>query len=96
MHLADALRRPMVITFSGTELESQWAPRTAAAVLLRRATDCSPCYAFNCRFEMQCLDIPSAEVAETVLRMLDVTPQTHLATGDGARQDATSYAKARS
>ena len=96
MHLADALRRPIVITFSGTELESQWAPRTAAAVLLRRATDCSPCYAFNCRFEMQCLDIPPAEVAETVLRMLDLTPQTHLATGDGARQDATSYAKARS
>ncbi|MCC6383128.1 MAG: glycosyltransferase family 9 protein [Dehalococcoidia bacterium] len=38
MHLADAFGTPMVITFSGTDLESQWRPRHAPARLLRRAT----------------------------------------------------------
>src|SRR2546423_7122222 len=96
MHLADALRRPMVIMFSGTELESQWAPRTAPATLLRRPTDCSPCYAFNCPFEMQCLDIPATEVAESALRMLELTDTVNNPHPDSAQDDANLYAKARS
>lgn len=70
MHIADAFRRPVVVTFSGTELEEQWRPRTTQAVLLRRATDCSPCYAFDCPNEGACLDIPAEEVTRHVLRML--------------------------
>ncbi|HZP56082.1 MAG TPA: glycosyltransferase family 9 protein [Dehalococcoidia bacterium] len=70
MHIADALRRPMVITYSGTEHESQWAPRSAPAVLLRRETGCSPCYAFRCPYGMECLDIPPGEVAGAAVRML--------------------------
>ncbi|MBF6599139.1 MAG: glycosyltransferase family 9 protein [Dehalococcoidia bacterium] len=70
MHIADALRRPMVILFSGTELERQWEPRSAPAVLLRRETPCSPCYGFTCPYEMQCLDIAPAEVAAAALRLL--------------------------
>ena len=63
MHIADALRRPMVVLFSGTDLESQWRPRTAPARLLRRPTDCAPCRRFTCPFGMACLDIPADEVA---------------------------------
>ena len=70
MHIADALRRPMVILYSGTELESQWEPRDAPAVLLRRETACSPCYGFTCRYDMECLDIPPSEVADAALRLL--------------------------
>src|SRR2546430_13568617 len=77
----------MVITFSGTELESQWAPRTAPATLLRRPTDCSPCYAFNCPFEMQCLDIPAAEVAESALRMLEPADTVDNPRPGGAKDD---------
>lgn len=62
MHLADAFQRPMVILYSGTELESQWQPRAAPARLLRRETACQPCYRFQCPYQMECLDIPSAEV----------------------------------
>lgn len=70
MHIADALRRPMVILFSGTELERQWEPRSAPAVLLRRQTSCAPCYGFTCPYEMQCLDIGPSEVATAALRLL--------------------------
>lgn len=70
MHIADALRRPMVILYSGTELESQWEPRSAPALLLRRDTSCSPCYGFTCPYDMECLDIPPSEVADAALRLL--------------------------
>lgn len=70
MHLADAVRTPMVILFSGTDLESQWAPRNAPATLLRRPTDCAPCYGFTCRFQMECLDIQPEAVAAAATAML--------------------------
>ncbi|HEX6304168.1 MAG TPA: glycosyltransferase family 9 protein [Anaerolineales bacterium] len=70
LHIADAFGRPMVILYSGTELESQWRPRHAPARLLRRYTPCSPCYAFECPYAMQCLDIPPEEVASTALELL--------------------------
>jgi lipopolysaccharide heptosyltransferase II len=73
MHLADAFLRPMVITYSGTEYESQWGPRFAPTKLLRRPTNCSPCYNFKCPYHMECLDIPPAEVATAVLEMLSVS-----------------------
>ena len=75
MHIADALNRPMVILYSGTEYESQWRPRTAPSVLLRRPTACSPCYAFTCPYEMQCLDIPAREVVAEVEKMLEKTQE---------------------
>lgn len=81
MHIADALRRPMVILYSGTELESQWQPRTAPTQLLRRPTDCSPCYCFHCPYGMECLDIPATEVVAACLKLLgtSVKPATPLA-----------------
>jgi ADP-heptose:LPS heptosyltransferase len=71
MHIADALGRPTVVLFSGTELEEQWRPRTTDAAILRRDTVCSPCYAFACPNEMQCLDIPPEEVVGHALRLLE-------------------------
>jgi ADP-heptose:LPS heptosyltransferase len=70
MHIADAFARPMVVLFSGTELEGQWRPRTSPSVLLRRATPCSPCYAFDCPNEKECLDIAPDEVVEHSIRQL--------------------------
>lgn len=70
MHMGDAFLRPMVILYSGTELESQWAPRNAPTRLLRRPTACSPCHAFRCPYNMECLDIPPDEVVSEVLAML--------------------------
>jgi ADP-heptose:LPS heptosyltransferase len=70
MHLADALRAPTVVLFSGTELEEQWRPRHTIYRLLRRETRCSPCYAFTCPYELECLDILPEEVARTGLSLL--------------------------
>lgn len=71
MHLADALATPMVVLYSGTELESQWEPRGGEAELLRRPTSCQPCYSFVCPFEGHpCLAIPVDEVVEAGLRLL--------------------------
>jgi ADP-heptose:LPS heptosyltransferase len=70
MHLLDALRTPGVVLFSGTELEEQWRPRDAPHRLLRRETWCSPCYAFACPYNLECLDIQPEEVADAGLSLL--------------------------
>jgi len=62
LHLADALRRPTVALFAGTERESEYAPRTAPLRLLRRPTACTPCRAFTCPYAMECLDLDPADV----------------------------------
>jgi ADP-heptose:LPS heptosyltransferase len=76
LHLADALRRPVVVLYSGTDLESQWQPRHTASVILRRETDCHPCYRFDCPFDMECLDIAPADVVAAGLRLLEVEGQS--------------------
>lgn len=75
MHLADAFLRPMVILYSGTELEGQWRPRSSPTKLLRRPTDCSPCYGFHCPYDMECLDIPAVEVVSEALELLNSLPR---------------------
>ena len=67
MHLADAVDCPMVILYSGTDRESQWAPRHAPARLLRRPTACAPCYRFTCPYDLECLAIPPEEVVAQAL-----------------------------
>jgi lipopolysaccharide heptosyltransferase II len=78
LHIAEAFQRPMVILYSGTEYESQWQPRVAPARLLRRPTECSPCYRFQCPYQMECLDIPPEEVVAEVLAMLERSPGMEL------------------
>jgi ADP-heptose:LPS heptosyltransferase len=72
MHLADAVRTPEVVLFSGTDYEEQWCPRSTSARLLRRPTPCHPCYLFECPIGLPCLDIAPEEVvaeAEALLAM---------------------------
>ena len=76
MHIADAFARPQVVLYSGSELESQWRPRRSPHVLLRRETDCSPCYRFDCPHAMACLDIPPGEVAAAANSLLGRLAET--------------------
>ncbi|SRR5579883_155370 len=70
MHIADATQTPTVVMFAGTELKSQWQPRSGHSYLLNRPTACSPCYAFTCPYNLECLDIPPEEVVASSLRLL--------------------------
>lgn len=70
MHLADALKTPAVVLFSGTDLEEQWQPRTTRSILLRRPTSCYPCYLFECPIGLPCLDIAPEKVIEAVEQLL--------------------------
>lgn len=70
MHVADAFRIPMIVLFSGSDYEEQWAPQSAPAVLLRRPTHCAPCYLFRCPTEMECLAFTPEEIAEHALQLL--------------------------
>ena len=69
LHLADALRRPVVALYSGTERESEWGPRATAARLLRIPTACAPCRRFTCPFDLACLDLDPTTVATRVLEL---------------------------
>jgi len=73
MHLADALRTPEIVLFSGTDYEAQWQPRATRSRLLRRKTACHPCYLFECPIGLPCLDIPPEEVVEEVEALLEDT-----------------------
>jgi ADP-heptose:LPS heptosyltransferase len=73
MHIADATRTPTVVMFAGTELECQWEPRNGTSRLLRRPTTCSPCYAFTCPYQLECLDIPPEEVVAAGLELINVS-----------------------
>ncbi len=70
MHFAAAFQRPMVILFSGTELLQQWAPNTPGARFLFQPTHCTPCHDFQCRYHLECLDVPAEQVAQNVLELL--------------------------
>lgn len=70
MHIADATNTPSVILFAGTELESQWKPRYSLNRVLRYSTVCSPCYQFQCPYQLQCLDIPPETVITAGLELL--------------------------
>ena len=67
MHLADAVRTPVVVLFAGTELIAEYRPRSTRAVVLNRPTACTPCRAFRCPYAHQCLDVTPGEVVDAVL-----------------------------
>lgn len=70
MHLAEAVGTPMVVLFSGTELRSQFAPRTTPAVVLGKMTPCTPCHQFSCDRHLACLDVGAEEVAAAGMAVL--------------------------
>jgi ADP-heptose:LPS heptosyltransferase len=71
MHLADAVKTPEIVLFSGTDYEEQWRPRATSSRLLRRETACHPCYLFECPIQLACLDISPEEVVEAVEAMIE-------------------------
>jgi ADP-heptose:LPS heptosyltransferase len=71
LHLADAVRTPVVCLFSGTDREAEWAPRDTPAVLLRAVTPCAPCRLFDCPIGLPCLDIAPEAVADAVVALRD-------------------------
>src|SRR5579875_397753 len=83
MHLADAVRTPEVVLFSGTDREEQWQPRTTVARLLRRPTSCSPCYLFEWPIGQPCLDIPPEEVVAAVEDLLPALAVEAVSQGEG-------------
>ena len=75
MHVADAVCRPVVVAYAGTEREAEWRPRAAPHVLLREETACSPCRLFECPFDGHpCLDIAPERVADAALQLLRPRP----------------------
>lgn len=76
MHLADAMKTPEIVLFSGTDYEEQWRPRATSSRLLRRNTACHPCYLFECPIQHACLDISPEEVVEEVEAMLGAIKMT--------------------
>jgi len=70
MYLADAVGCPMVILYSGTELEAHWQPRTTPARLLRCPTACSPCYRSECPYDRECLAVAPSDVAAEAIGLL--------------------------
>jgi ADP-heptose:LPS heptosyltransferase len=78
LHLADATQTPSVVLFSGTEYESQWKPRHSPFRVLGQPTPCSPCYAFTCPYNLECLDISPEQVVATGLELLQINTQLSL------------------
>jgi ADP-heptose:LPS heptosyltransferase len=91
IHLADAFRVPVVAAFSGTDLESQWAPRFAPSRMFRRITGCSPCYSIDCPFDLACLDVPGRELAVAGLQ-LAALPRLQSLPATGVTQSGRSAA----
>jgi ADP-heptose:LPS heptosyltransferase len=70
LHLADAFGTPVVALYSGTDLESQWRPRTVPHRLLRVETPCHPCYLIECPIGQPCLDIAPETAVGAVLELV--------------------------
>lgn len=88
LHLGDAVRRPIVATYAGTEREAEWRPRRAPHVLLREETSCSPCRLFDCPFEGHpCLDIAPARVAAAAFDLLGEAPWERARSGPRSSPD---------
>jgi ADP-heptose:LPS heptosyltransferase len=69
MHLADAVRTPVVVTYAGTERLDDMPPRSTTSVLLHHGVGCSPCRQFTCPYDQECLDIDPEDVASAALRL---------------------------
>jgi ADP-heptose:LPS heptosyltransferase len=75
LHLADAARVPVVVTYAGTELSTEMNPRTTPkAAVLGRPVPCSPCRQFRCPYHQECLDLAPEHVAAAALRLTAENP----------------------
>ena len=74
LHLADALRTPIVVLFAGTERRAEYGPRSAPHRVLGRATWCTPCRTLDCPYDLSCLDVAPAAVAEAADALIGARP----------------------
>ena len=70
MHLADAVRTPVAVTYAGTERRAELRPRAVPSALLGRDVVCSPCRQLRCPFEHECLDVPPGDLAAAALELV--------------------------
>jgi ADP-heptose:LPS heptosyltransferase len=70
LHLADALGRPVVATYAGTDRWSQWQPRAATVQALSVDVACSPCYRIECPIGNACLALDPGAIAEAVVDVM--------------------------
>lgn len=80
LHMAEAFHRPAAVFYSGTEYQSQWMPRYAPVHIFNRPVDCSPCYAFECPNDMQCLEIDPREAAGEIIDFFATVRQNTITT----------------
>jgi ADP-heptose:LPS heptosyltransferase len=74
MHLADAVRTPVAVTYAGTERPTDLRPRSTRAALLGRDVACAPCRQLQCPFDHECLDVPAGDVAAAALGLVSRHP----------------------
>lgn len=72
VHLADAVRAPVVELFAGTETVDQYRPRSTRAEVLTRPVACAPCRQLVCPFDQECLAVTPAEVLAAARRLRSV------------------------
>lgn len=53
-HLADCLRRPLIVLFGPTN-EKKYGPTSPSSSVIRRKIFCSPCEKPQCRFQHECM-----------------------------------------
>ncbi|GAA5116805.1 glycosyltransferase family 9 protein [Pseudonocardia adelaidensis] len=74
MHIADAVRTPVAVTYAGTERPTDLRPRSTPAALLGRDVPCAPCRQLQCPFHHECLDVPAGDVAAAALGLVSPDP----------------------
>ncbi len=96
MHLADAFARPVVVTFAGTDLEAQWAPRCSPSRLLRRPTWCAPCHEIKCPYAQECLDLDPVAVVAAAVELLATPPESSASEGPSETRASAIQVNGRS
>jgi heptosyltransferase-2 len=75
MHLAAALRVPMLAIFGSTD-EIATGPMSPVALVLNKRVECSPCLLRECPIDHRCMTrITAEEVAQQAFRMIDAKHQ---------------------
>ncbi|MGE3961547.1 MAG: glycosyltransferase family 9 protein [Dehalococcoidia bacterium] len=71
LHLADALRTPVVATYAGTDPHAYWTPRDTPCRLLTAAAPCAPCFRIECDRGHECLDLAPEDVVRAAIDLLE-------------------------
>jgi ADP-heptose:LPS heptosyltransferase len=72
MHVAAALKTPVVALFALTNPPEQWRPWRATHRLLNRDVPCRLCYSRVCPTAQECLEVPPDEVAAVTRELVRV------------------------